>query len=152
MIRSGTLEEQAERRPPAPARSRPLLRQKKFVAGGFIVLLAVGYLIFNSMQGAMMYYLTVSELMGKGSAAYDQPVRLAGKVLEGSVQQDSKSMTLRFIATDEAKQVPVVYKGVVPDAFKPGGDVVLEGKLTPGGVFEAKTLLAKCPSKYSPGN
>jgi len=42
----------------------------------------------------------------------------------------------------------VVYSGVVPDAFKPDADVVLEGKLTASGTFEADNLLVKCPSKY----
>jgi len=46
--------------------------------------------------------------------------------------------------------MPVVYKGVVPDAFQPEAEVVMEGTLAPSGTFEAASLLAKCPSKYNP--
>ena len=44
--------------------------------------------------------------------------------------------------------LPVVYSGVVPDAFKQNADVVVEGSLTRAGTFEADSLLVKCPSKY----
>jgi cytochrome c-type biogenesis protein CcmE len=46
--------------------------------------------------------------------------------------------------------VPVVYRGVVPDTFQESGEVVVEGGLGSEGVFRARTLLAKCPSKYEP--
>ena len=47
--------------------------------------------------------------------------------------------------------VPVVYKGTVPDAFKAGGDIVVDGRYA-NGVFTAipGTLITKCPSKYAP--
>ncbi len=49
---------------------------------------------------------------------------------------------------DEGGALPVTYRGAVPDIFGPDIEVVVEGKWTPGGVFVADTLLAKCPSKF----
>ena len=47
--------------------------------------------------------------------------------------------------------MPVVYRGSVPDQFKLGRDVVVDGRYAHG-VFVAKrdTLVTKCPSKYAP--
>lgn len=137
--------------PAAPAKPQAsFLVRKRFLIGGLVVALAIGYIIYSAMQGATMYYLTVSELLARGSAVYGEQLRLSGKVVEGTVQSDPKSMVLRFVVADDNNRLPVVYKGVVPDAFKPGAEVVLEGKLTSAGTFEATVLLAKCPTKYVP--
>ncbi len=54
------------------------------------------------------------------------------------------------IADEKGKTMPVTYKGVVPDSFQPGAEVILEGKLREEGGFAATTMLAKCASKYEP--
>ena len=138
--------------PKAPGKSA--LGRRKFLIGGIVVVLAIAYLVYAGMQSTTMYYLTPTELLARGSSAYGEQLRLAGKVKPDSVQSEPKTMTLRFTVVDEAdaaKTLPVVYKGVVPDSFKPDAEVVLEGKLSEQGVFEASTLLAKCPTKYIPG-
>ena len=125
------------------------LRRKRFLIVGLAVVIALGYLGFTAFQGASMYYLTVDELLARNDAAYGERVRLMGKVEDGSTVKNPETNTLRFAVTDEdGTSLPVVYSGVVPDAFKQGADVVLEGALTPGGTFEASNLLVKCPSKY----
>lgn len=88
--------------------------------------------------------------MAQGDAVYDQWVRVGGKV-DQNIQWDGAKLKMEFTITDDksGKSLPVVYQGVVPDAFQPGADVVLEGRYT-GGVFQAKNLMAKCPSKYLP--
>jgi cytochrome c-type biogenesis protein CcmE len=50
--------------------------------------------------------------------------------------------------TDGVREVRVVFAKEVPDTFKENGDVVVEGRPDAGGVFQARMLLAKCPSKY----
>ena len=73
-------------------------------------------------------------------------------VVPGSVEKEPETNTLRFAVVDTKSKtgisVPVLYTGVVPDAFKQGADVVLEGRLISGGTFKAESLLVKCPSKY----
>lgn len=135
--------------------SRPLgwrrTKQKRFLIAGIVVLLAIGYLIYAAVQSTMMLALTVSQLRDMGATVYGEQLRVSGRVVEGSIKADSKNLVLAFRVTDDRQELPVVYRGVVPDAFKAGADVVLEGKYTPEGVFEANDLLAKCPSKYIPG-
>ncbi len=137
--------------PPAkPTRPRAgLLRQKRFLIVGLVVAVALGYLGFRAFEGASMYYLTVDELLARGVAAYGEKARVMGKVVDGSVEKSPETNTVRFaMAGDQGGSLPVVYSGVVPDAFKPGADVVVEGSLTAGGAFAADSLLVKCPSKY----
>jgi len=137
---------------PTPRAPQPLLRRKRVLIPGLAVLLAMGYLGYVAFSGAAMYYLTVDELLARGAAAYGEDVRLSGKVLPDSVEDDPATNTLRFSITDKKNttgtSIPVVYSGVVPDAFKTDADVVLEGKLTTTGTFDADNLLVKCPSKY----
>ena len=137
---------------PRPHTPQPLLRRKRVLIPGLAVLLAMGYLGYVAFSGAAMYYLTVDELLARGAAAYGEDVRLSGKVLPDSVENDPATNTLRFSIADKKNttgtSIPVVYSGVVPDAFKADADVVLEGKLTTAGTFDADNLLVKCPSKY----
>lgn len=135
----------------APARRKSATGQKKVVIGSAVILLALVYLVYSSMQGTTMYYLTVGELLDREEATNTQQVRVAGKVQIGSIVRDDKNMTVRFVALDDkdpARTLNVVYKGVIPDTFKDDVEAIVEGKLTPEGVFQANVLLAKCPSKY----
>ena len=134
----------------APRRATAFWKRKKFLIVFVVLALALGYLIMVAIQNSAMYYLSVDELLAKGQETVGQRVRLGGKVAEGSVHAVPTGTTLHFEATDGQKKVPITYNGVVPDAFKPGGDVVVEGVLTAEGAFNADVLLAKCPSKYVP--
>ena len=137
--------------PALPARRRPVFRRKRFFALALVVALGIAYLIVIGIQNASMYHLSVGELMARSAQAYDEELRVGGKVVGGSVKQDPATQTMRFMIADEkGASLPVVYRGVVPDAFKPEADVVLQGRLAPSGTFEATELLAKCPSKYVP--
>jgi cytochrome c-type biogenesis protein CcmE len=137
----------AQVKPPS-GRTR-FLRRKRFLIVGLAVAVGLGYLGFIAFQGASMYYLTVDELVARGDAAYGEQTRVTGKVVEGSVEEHRETDTLRFeMASEGGIPLPVLYSGVVPDAFKPAADVVVEGNLTPNGTFKADTLLVKCPSKY----
>ena len=53
---------------------------------------------------------------------------------------------------DTGKTLLVVYRGQVPDTFKAGAEVIVEGGMSPEGRFKAKTLMTKCPSKYQKEN
>jgi cytochrome c-type biogenesis protein CcmE len=118
----------------------------KFIIGGLVVALVIGYMVFNGMQGTMVYYQTVSELKGNGPQSGQ--VRVAGIVVDGSIQRDVKNVTVNFTISDADGSIPVSYKGVPPDTFKDGASVVVEGRLDSSGAFVASNLLAKCPSKY----
>ncbi len=129
-----------------------MLRKKKFLVSGIVLFVALGYLGYTGFVGGATYYYTVSELTEQGSSIYGENVRVNGQVTPGSMQQETAGRTLRFTITDIEREenLPVVYQGVVPDTFKEGADVVVEGQLDSNGIFQAHTLMAKCPSKYVP--
>ncbi len=127
-------------------------RKKKFLIGGIIVGVAVGYLGYNAFMGAATYYYGVGELLEQGSSVYDETVRVNGRVDSLSLEKESTRAVLRFTLIDlEGEQsLPAVYQGVVPDTFKIGNEVVIEGHLNSQGTFLADTLVSKCASKYEP--
>ncbi len=110
-----------------------------------VVVACVGYLIYSASGGASEYYLTVSELRSHPQAA---DVRVAG-VVQDDVRKTDGGLGVRFTEKDATASMPVAYEGTLPDIFRPGITVVAEGKLGPDGVFHARTLLAKCPSRFS---
>ena len=130
---------------PNPAAGR---RLKLLIASGS-VLLGVSYLMVTAMQTSTVYYLTVGELLERGTAAYGQQVRVAGDVVPGTVEREDAGLGVRFLVHDGSGQVPVYYRGgPVPDIFGDEVQVVVEGKYNADGTFVANTLLAKCPSKF----
>ena len=105
------------------------------------------FLLYSSIAGGGTPSLRPSSLAG-----HTGKVSLAGFVLKG-VTGDAHGAGLHFRLRDVkgTATVPVVYKGSVPDLFRPGRDVVVEGRYR-NGVFVAVpgTLVTKCPSKYVP--
>jgi cytochrome c-type biogenesis protein CcmE len=105
------------------------------------------FLLYTSIAGGGTPSLRPSQLPG-----HDGRVSLMGKVV-GTPRGDAHAGGLRFTLRDVegTATVPVVYTGSVPDLFRTGSDIVVDGKLR-GGVFVAvpNTLVTKCPSKYTP--
>ena len=110
-----------------------------------VVAACVGYLIYSASGGSSEYYLTVSELRSHPQAG---DVRVAGVVQNDVVKSDG-GLRVTFTEKDATASMPVAYEGTLPDIFQPGITVVAEGKLGTDGVFHARTLLAKCPSRFS---
>ena len=110
-----------------------------------VVAACVGYLSYSASGGSTEYYLTVSELRANAPAG---DVRVAG-VVQDDVTRTDGGLHVTFTENDGTASMPVDYKGTLPDIFKPGITVVVEGTLGDDGVFRARTLLAKCPSRFS---
>ncbi len=127
--------------------------KRKFLIGGIILFIAIGYLGYTGFVSSATYYYEVGELLGQSDLLLGQSVRVNGTVVPGSIEQETQGLALKFIIKDVelAATLPVVYHGAVPDTFKAGNDVVVEGKYTAEGTFEATTILTKCASKYIPG-
>ncbi|HET9507884.1 MAG TPA: cytochrome c maturation protein CcmE [Gaiellaceae bacterium] len=106
------------------------------------------FLLYASIAGGGTPMIQPSELNGRTSA-----VTLAGHVV-GVPKGDSYADGLRFQVRDikggKTERVTVVYTGSVPDQFRTGRDIVVDGRLQ-NGVFVAErdSLITKCPSKYA---
>jgi len=126
-----------------PAKRSPV---RLIVALSVAAVLAV-FLLYTSIAGGGTPSLRPSQLAG-----HKERVSLAGKVV-GQPKGDAHAAGLRFTLRDVegTALVPVVYKGSVPDLFRTGRDIVVDGRLR-NGVFVAvpDTLVTKCPSKYAP--
>ena len=126
-----------------PRRRVPL----SFLIAGAAILGAVCYLVFANTQATAVYYLTVSELK-HCTTCTTQAVRVAGVVEAGSIVRNDAKQLITFVIDDGKQTLPVTYSGIVPDIFRPGIQVVVEGHYSGQGAFQAQTLLAKCPSKF----
>jgi cytochrome c-type biogenesis protein CcmE len=113
-----------------------------------VILGAFGYLLYGGLGSNLVYFLTPSELLAKGTEAVDVPVRLGGQVVPGSVKWDAANLDLRFRITDVGKEVTVHSKGAPPQMFRPGMGVVVEGRYNSERVFEATSLMVKHSNEY----
>ena len=144
----------------APRRRRP--RFGRLAIGIVLVGAALAYLVYAGTRDNLVYYYEVDEVQA-AAAKTDGRIRISGDVVPGSIVKDEKAREIRF-AIEASKMadgaqagaagsaagasIPVVYAGTVPDIFREGIQVVVEGRMTEDGTFRAETLLAKCPSKY----
>jgi cytochrome c-type biogenesis protein CcmE len=112
---------------------------------GALIAACVGYLVYSASGGSSEYYLTVSELRAHAASG---DVRVAG-VVQNDVQRSEGGLQVQFTEKDGTASVPVEYHGTLPDIFQPGITVVAEGRLGADGIFHARSVLAKCPSRFS---
>lgn len=122
-----------------------MMASLRWVALFAVVAACVGYLVYSSTSGSAEYYLTVSELR---SNAPSGEVRVAG-VVQADVQRSDGGLKVQFTEKDPTAALLVDYSGTLPDIFRPGITVVAEGRLGSDGIFHARTVLAKCPSRFS---
>lgn len=123
----------------------------KFIIAAVVVIGVVTYLMVSGLSQHSVYYLEVSELLASPEKFDMKGARISGDVVEGSINKDTmdKKLLQFTIADSQGTSMNVEYRGVVPDAFEEGVTVIVEGNYDPvKKVFFAKTLLAKCPSKY----
>ena len=123
----------------------------KFMIGGGLVLATAGYLMASSISETGMYYVTPTELTTKIAAdpsLHGVGIKLGARVVPGSIKRAAGGREYAFVVTDGAREIPVQYRGIAPDTFTDGVDVVVEGRMGQDGTFRATTLLAKCASRY----
>jgi cytochrome c-type biogenesis protein CcmE len=136
----------------APNRSRPATRKRRrlyAVLAGLTMLGIAVALVLAALRDSVVFFYSPSDLTQK-TIAVNQRVRIGGLVATGSVAKSADGRTTRFTVTDMKSNVPVSYTGVLPDLFREGQGVVVEGKLQPGGGLLASEVLAKHDEKYMP--
>jgi cytochrome c-type biogenesis protein CcmE len=104
-------------------------------------------LVLSAFEKNLVFFFTPSQVAAN-EAPQGRLFRIGGMVLAGSVQRSG--IEVRFVVTDTAKSIPVVYRGALPDLFREGKGVVAQGTLGPDGVFQAREVLAKHDENYMP--
>jgi cytochrome c-type biogenesis protein CcmE len=120
----------------------------KVLVGVIVIGGGIGYFMYHAMQSSWSYYYSVDDFAQQKSSAQSHSLRIAGRVKQDSIERDLKQMTLNFTLSGSETSVPVSYKGVVPDNFAEGREVVVQGRLDTNGVFQADKLMTRCESKY----
>jgi len=120
----------------------------KFLVGGVVVALVIGLLIATSFSGSTSDYLTIAEVKALG-AGQVRDSRVSGAIVADSVEWNTRELHLTFEIEDETGTLPISYHGPQPDMLVDAVEAVAIGRYDhEAGVFEAKELLMKCPSKY----
>lgn len=118
-----------------------------------LFLCGVGWLAWTGFSQDSVYFLNVSEALAT-PAENLKAARLFGTVAEDGLTPAEGGLGVRFKLEDKDQATTTIwvdYKGAVPDTFKAGAEVIVEGGLVDDS-FQAKTLMTKCPSKYQKEN
>ena len=117
------------------------------IAGAMAILaLAAGLMLF-ALRDNIVFFYTPSELAKKQTASGAR-LRIGGLVKEGTVVKNGQDV--RFTVTDKTSDLTVSYTGLLPDLFREGQGVVVDGVLQPDGAFRADSVLAKHDERYMP--
>src|SRR3970040_70216 len=128
---------------------KPRHKRVALVLGGLTALAAAAALILTAFQQNLVFFFTPSQVAAN-EAPLGRTFRIGGLVESGSVKRQTDGGTGRFIVTDTAKSIPVMYRGALPDLFREGKGVVAQGRIGADGVFQASEVLAKHDENYMP--
>jgi cytochrome c-type biogenesis protein CcmE len=123
-------------------------RLAMITAGLSALAVAAGFVLF-AFEKNIVFFFTPTQVAAK-EAPVGRAFRIGGLVEPGSVKREPDGITVRFVVTDQVKQVAVVYQGPLPDLFREGKGVVTQGRLDEDGLFRAKEVLAKHDENYMP--
>ncbi len=125
-----------------------------YIAALILFLGGVGYLAYSGFSENSVYFLNVSEALAVPADRL-KAARLFGTVAERDFFRSQDGRTVRFNLEDQTTPevtLHIDFEGAVPDTFKVGVEVIVEGGITSEGDFRATSLMTKCPSKYQKEN
>jgi len=127
----------------------PKRKQRLFIILGMVsgLGIAVGLVMYALSQNINLFF-TPTQIV-KGEAPPAQMIRVGGMVADGTVDRDPQSLKVAFEVTDFDHNVRVSYEGILPDLFREGQGVVVQGRINEG-QFVASEVLAKHDENYMP--
>ncbi len=125
-------------------------RRLGLILGVLAAAAAAAGLTLAGLRASVAYFYTPSDLSRLASAPAGL-IRLGGLVAAGSVAYaESDTLAVEFVVEDEFARTPVRYRGVLPDLFREGQGVVVQGRVTAEGALDAVEVLAKHDETYMP--
>ncbi len=146
---------------------------RKTLVAVLVIAVALIALLIATTRSSTQYFLTVSELQSGETDMTGRNVRMSGVVLGDTIVYDPQTLDLTFevaqipgdhrvinemggmaVVLEKAAADPTLpritihYNGVKPDLLKHEAQAIVSGSLDVNGIFQAKELLLKCPSKY----
>ncbi len=118
--------------------------KNKYLFGGVIIVIFLGIMIYLFTQTNIQYESNFAKVMQTVKI-----VKATGSwVKERYYEYDKQNKIFSFYIKDENGNImKVIYHGMMPNNFESSTSVVVTGKFS-NGVFHAKDILTKCPSKY----
>jgi cytochrome c-type biogenesis protein CcmE len=126
---------------------KPRTKRLAVILGGLGCVGVASALVLNALNSNVAFFFTPTQVE-TGEAPKARTFRVGGLVKQGSLQRDQ--MTVSFVITDTARDLPVRYTGILPDLFKEGKGAVAQGRLDEHGRFVATEVLAKHDENYMP--
>jgi cytochrome c-type biogenesis protein CcmE len=127
-------------------------RRHKRIVFICVSLAAIGlatWLVLGAFRNNLVFFYSPTQVAAK-EAPVNKTFRIGGLVQNGTLKRDADGLTVRFTVTDTANNIPVVYKGILPDLFKEGRGCVAQGRVASDGVFYADQIMAKHDENYMP--
>ena len=138
--------------PPAPAvrPRRSLSSRRRFGVVAGLVLAAVGFLLFQGLGNATVYFKTADEAVADRAELGGRRFRIEGLVVSGSLRPLGGDR-VGFEVESAGVEVPVVHRGDPPELFREGIAVVLEGRWDDT-TYASDRILVRHSSEYRAEN
>jgi cytochrome c-type biogenesis protein CcmE len=136
-------------------------RKKRFVFGSLVIVAALVALVASSMQSNTLRSIPVHELRAADNSNQSfvgQRLRVVGHIGQTPVrkvpQQSSHGVVNvnHFTVVEKGATLQVEYRDALPDSFRLGGPVQIDGEYSAPGQMVADHVFTKCPSKYDTQN
>src|SRR5690606_696002 len=95
---------------------------------GMAALVLAAWLVLAAFRENLVFFFTPTQVAA-GEAPSGRAFRIGGLVEAGSVRREADGVVVRFIVTDNADRMAVLYRGILPDLFREGKGVVAQGRL-----------------------
>jgi len=125
-------------------------RRLTIVLLGGLLLATAAALVLTAFEDSIVFFHSPTDIATNKELGGDRRLRVGGLVKPESWQKAADGLTHNFAVTDLTNEVLVAYKGIMPDLFREGQGVVVEGRLLPDGSFRADEVLAKHDENYMP--
>ena len=127
-------------------------KNSRVYIGLAVIVIAMGMLFLGGFDSDnMIYSYTVKEVLDQSAQIQGQGLRIAGRVIPGTVVKDHENVSVRFEIRDIVNpdnKLVINYEGILPDTFKEDQDLLVEGKFDGKNTVAATKIMTKCASKY----
>lgn len=115
----------------------------------FSVFATISALVLLALQQNINLFYSPTQIQ-QGEAPLERRIRAGGLVVDNTVERNPHNLVVRFDITDYQHALSVQYRGILPDLFREGQGVVVQGKINASGVLIADQVLAKHDEQYMP--
>ena len=117
---------------------------------GGLLLATAAALVLTAFEDNIVFFHSPTDIATNRELSTDRRLRVGGLVKPESWQKAADGLTHNFAITDLNNEIRVAYRGIMPDLFREGQGVVVEGRMQSDGHFRADEVLAKHDENYMP--